>query len=95
MFIEYTSKFTRDIKKLKKKRYPTDELKKVIKLIEINDFESQKILVQRHNKHSLTGNWSGYLECHVANIGDWLVVWQELGDTAVFVRTGSHDEIFK
>lgn len=94
MFIEYTSKFIRDIKKLKKKRYPVNELREVIKLIEKNDLESQRILVQRHNKHSLTGDWSGYLECHVANIGDWLVVWQELDDTAVLVRTGTHDEIF-
>jgi mRNA interferase YafQ len=45
--------------------------------------------------HRLNGKWAGSLECHVANIGDWLVVWQENENIAIFLRTGTHDEIFK
>ena len=39
--------------------------------------------------------WLGSHECHVANAGDWLVVWRADNKLAVFQRTGSHDDIFK
>jgi mRNA interferase YafQ len=45
--------------------------------------------------HRLKGEWAESYECHVANIGDWLVVWLETDGLAVFLRTGTHDEIFK
>ena len=41
--------------------------------------------------HDLKGDWSGSQGCHVANAGDWLVVWREGNGLAVFQRTGSHD----
>ena len=44
--------------------------------------------------HRLKGNFSGAYECHVANIGDWLLVWQTGNGIAFFARTGKHDEIF-
>ena len=45
--------------------------------------------------HKLTGKWTGSSECHVANAGDWLVIWTTVGDIAHFQRTGSHDELFR
>mgnify|MGYP002750954140 CR=1 FL=1 len=32
-------------------------------------------LHRRHNMHTLSGNWRGRYECHVANAGDWLAIW--------------------
>lgn len=40
------------------------------------------------------GAWRGSRECHVANAGDWLVIWSDDGVTAFSRRTGSHDELF-
>ena len=53
------------------------------------------MLRQRHNMHALSGAWQGSSECHVANAGDWLVIWADDGVTAYFQRTGSHDELFR
>ena len=51
-------------------------------------------LRRRHRMHTLVGKWKGNNECHVANAGDWLIVWKVCDGVAFFQRTGSHDEIF-
>ena len=52
-------------------------------------------LRRRHNMHTLSGNWRVRYECHVANAGDWLVIWSSNDSVAFFERTGSHDELFR
>ena len=54
-----------------------------------------EILKRRHNMHRLSGSWAGRSECHVANSGDWLVIWSSNDNVAFFERTGSHDELFR
>lgn len=93
---KFTSAFSRDLKKKAQKRqWDLSELEKVIDLIVTNSAQSIEILKSRHNMHRLSGQWSGSNECHVANAGDWLVIWRVSGDIAYFQRTGSHDELFK
>ena len=67
----------------------------VIDLVLQNTPESMDILKRRHNMHRLSGNWTGRNECHVANSGDWLVIWSSNEEVAFFERTGSHDELFR
>ncbi|MCB5631442.1 type II toxin-antitoxin system YafQ family toxin, partial [Bifidobacterium animalis] len=43
--------------------------------------------------HTLTGDLNGVLECHIGNAGDWLLLWIRDDGTAMFMRTGSHDEL--
>lgn len=95
MIIEVTPKFERDLKRALKKHFPINELKEVIELIEENSSKSEIILTRRHNKHTLKGNWHGAFECHISNIGDWLLVWRETSNCATLLRTGKHDEIFR
>lgn len=90
-----TSAFIRDTKRMQRKHRDISKLKQVIQLILSDTSESQQILRQRHNAHRLTGEWSDTLECHVANEGDWLLIWQRDDHVAVFFRTGSHDELFR
>lgn len=45
--------------------------------------------------HRFSGRRGGSNECHVANAGDWLVIWRTEGQIAFFQRTGSHDELFR
>ena len=66
------------------------ELKRVIDLVVENSPESLETLRTRHDMHALTGSWSGRKECHVANAGDWLVIWPSNDRVAFFERTGSH-----
>ena len=87
--------FKKDIKRLKKKKIDTQPLKDVIMLVLENSKSSTKELKRRHNMHKLKGNWEGSFECHVANVGDWLLIWCTQGNFAVFQRTGTHDELFK
>ncbi|MDO4798727.1 MAG: type II toxin-antitoxin system YafQ family toxin [Coriobacteriales bacterium] len=92
---QYTPKFERDVQSLKKKHFDIDLLGGVVNLVLEDTEQSRAILRQRHNMHSLKGVWSGSSECHVANAGDWLVIWKTGNGLAVFQRTGSHDELFR
>ena len=93
--VEYGSQFKRDYKRCEKKRLPLEKLHEVIRLVAENSDESLAILRQRHNMHMLLGKWKGSQECHVANNGDWLVIWSSNDKAAFFERTGTHDELFK
>ena len=92
---EFTPQFQRDTKRLRKKHIALEPLKALINLVILNTPEALAELRQRHNMHDLRGDWSGSRECHVANAGDWLVIWREGSGLAVFQRTGSHNELFR
>lgn len=92
---DFSPAFNRDLKKgSKRHQWNLDELEEVVSLIIANTPDSLEELRRRHNMHSLKGAWRGSRECHVANAGDWLVVWADDGTTAYFQRTGTHDNIF-
>ena len=93
--VAYTARFQRDVKRLKKKRCDLDQLKALIDLVAQNTPEALDELRRRHNMHELKGEWSGSRECHVANAGDWLVIWRDEDTFVAFQRTGSHDELFR
>lgn len=93
---DFSAAFSRDLKKKARRRnWNLAELGKLIDLVLENTPESREILRRRHNMHRLSGSWEGRNECHVANSGDWLVIWSSSDKVAFFERTGSHDEIFK
>lgn len=92
---EFTSQFQRDTKRLKKKHVDLAQLKNLINLVLLNTPESLEELRRRHNMHDLKDDWAGSRECHVANAGDWLIIWRESNGLAVFQRTGSHDDLFR
>lgn len=93
---EFSAAFSRDLKKKAKRRnWNLAELQRLIDLVLENTPESMEVLRRRHNMHRLSGSWAGRSECHVANSGDWLVVWSSDGKVAFFERTGSHDELFR
>lgn len=93
--VAYTARFQRDVKRLKKKQVDLDQLKNLIDLVAQNTPEALEELRRRHNMHELKGEWAGSRECHVANAGDWLVIWRDEGAFVIFQRTGSHDELFR
>ena len=93
--IEFSARFAKDYKRLTRKHFEMKLIDNVIRLISANTKESKIELKERHNMHSLKGKWAGNFECHVANIGDWLLVWKVSNNTAYMIRTGSHDDIFR
>lgn len=93
---DFSSAFKRDLKRKAERRgWDLSELEKVIDLVLENTPRAQEILRRRHSMHTLSGNWAGRKECHVANAGDWLVIWSSSDKVAFFERTGSHDELFR
>ncbi|MDP9831750.1 MULTISPECIES: type II toxin-antitoxin system YafQ family toxin [Trueperella] len=92
---DYTKSFQKDVKLLKRRHTDMQPLRQVIELVLENSRESIEGLKRRHNMHVLKGKWRGANECHVANAGDWLLIWKTGNGLAVFQRTGTHDQIFR
>lgn len=94
--LAFTPTFKRDLKSVvSKRKWNLADLESVLDLIADNTSESLEILKRRHGMHKLAGKWKGRNECHVANAGNWLLVWRVQDDYAFIERTGTHDEIFR
>lgn len=90
---DYTRAFLKDWERLSRSgRYDMHRLKEVMMLLVAN----AEVLPAQWLDHPLTGDWAGHRECHVG--GDFLLIYT-LDDTGkhgtvVFVRTGTHAELF-
>lgn len=51
-------------------------------------------LPEKNKDHPLSGNWSGYRECHI--LPDWLLVYRIDQNVLVLTlsRTGTHSDLF-
>lgn len=90
MFIlKMTSQFKKDLKKIKNNPHKIQNLKQVLLNLEENG-----VVPSEYYPHKLTGNYSGYMECHVEN--DMLLIWIDADENIIkLVRLGSHSELFK
>ena len=62
-------------------------LQQVIDTLKIPD-----TLPQKNLDHSLSGNYSGHRECHVAP--DWLLIYKQDEKELLLYRTGTHADLF-
>jgi mRNA interferase YafQ len=91
---DYTKAFLKDWERLSRSgRYDLNRLKEAMLLLIANDGS----LGPEWRDHALGGTWNGHRECHVG--GDFLLAYR-LDDSgkvgmSVFVRTGTHAEIFE
>ena len=58
----------------------------------INLLTAGEPLPARCRPHQLVGNWYPLWECHIEY--DWLLVWDDYGDTITLMHTGTHSDIF-
>lgn len=88
--IRRTSKFKKDIERLKSRNQDFSYLKEVIEKL----YKKEKLNPSRYRPHKLLGEYEDCWECHIKN--DWLLIWffDENGDL-VLVRTGSHSDLFQ
>ena len=87
--IETSSKFRRDLKTARKRGYDINKLEAVVDLL------SKGVALPGANRdHSLTGDYSGFRECHIAP--DWLLIYRVEKDVLVLYlfRTGTHSDLF-
>lgn len=46
----------------------------------------------KNKDHNLSGNYSGYRECHIEP--DWLLIYKQTDDELRLDRTGTHADLF-
>ena len=87
--IRYTTQAKKDIRKLARQGKDVAKLASVL-----NDIAAGKELPAKRRDHALTGNFTGYRECHIEP--DWLLIYLVDGVELILsaVRTGSHSELF-
>lgn len=91
--LDFTPSFVRDRKRCMKKHWDTAKLDEALFAVARSD---EAPVPEKFNNHLLKGDWQGYLELHVnGRKSDWLLVYRLEENIAIFVRTGSHDELFK
>jgi mRNA interferase YafQ len=84
----YTNRFEKDLKKMIKRGYDTENIKAVIrKLI------AEIPLERKHRDHLLIGNFKDRRECHIEP--DWLLIYRLEENSIIFERTGTHSELFR
>lgn len=86
--LKQSTQFKKDYKRIRNN--PT----KVNKLLEIlRKLENEEFIPEQNRPHMLTGNFAGYMECHIE--GDFLLIWFDPNtDQIDLVRLGSHSELF-
>jgi len=86
--ITVTSRFKKDLKRIKKQQKKIKLIQDVILLL-----EKGKEIPAKYQSHRLKGNWIHHYECHLEP--DWLLIWRDDGNVISLVRTGSHSELFQ
>lgn len=87
--IELTRQYLRDLKLARKHNLNEEKLNTVIFKL-----ANGLPLTASNRDHPLTGNFSGYRECHISP--DWLLIYS-LSETLKVItlyRTGSHSDLF-
>ena len=84
-----SNQFRKDLKLAQKRGLPIDKLRDVV-----NTLAAGKKLDDKHRDHNLTGNYSGFRECHIEP--DWLLVYRiRDNELELFLfRTGTHSDLF-
>lgn len=87
---DHTKSFHKDWERLSRSgRFDMRRLKEVILLLVANDGP----LGPEWLDHPLKGDWADHRECHVG--GDFLLIYQTNGNRIVFVRAGTHADLFE
>ena len=84
----YTRQFSKDIKRLQKRRKNLEKLKIVVRALVAGE-----PLDPIHREHKLLGSYRGRHECHIES--DWLLIYKLEGKRIIFERSGSHADLFR
>ena len=87
--IRPTSRFQKDLKRLRKRGYDMDLLTGVLKQL-----AAGQALAPSYHDHPLVGDYSGCRECHITP--GWLLIYEiDGGELFLYLtRTGTHSDLF-
>lgn len=86
--VRYSTQFKKDFKVCVKRKYRMPLLQQVIDTLRI-----PAPLPPKNRDHNLSGNYSGYRECHIEP--DWLLIYKQTDEELKLDRTGTHADLFK
>ncbi|MCM1519818.1 MAG: type II toxin-antitoxin system YafQ family toxin [Lachnoclostridium sp.] len=90
--IEVSNRFKKDFKLCIKRGLPIEKIQEAMHLL-----QETGSLPPEYKPHKLSGKYAGKWECHInGHNSDWLMVWEQNDNTLtlLFLRTGSHSDIF-
>ena len=87
--IRPTSKFQKDLKRIRNRGYDMNLLSDVLKKL-----ANGENLPEKNRDHALTGDYSGCRECHITP--DWLLIYEIENEELILylTRTGTHSDLF-
>ncbi|GHU42713.1 RelE/StbE family addiction module toxin [Clostridia bacterium] len=85
----YTSQFKRDMKKCAGRHYDMNLLQAIMRKIQ----DGEPLDSVQNRPHFLTGKYPKIIECHI--LGDWLLEYRYDRHDVIFVRTGTHSDLFR
>lgn len=86
--LKLTSQFKKDLKRYKNNTEVICKLEEILRLL-----ANGRPVPEENRPHRLTGNYRGYMECHVES--DTLLIWWDKEKGIIkLVRFGSHSELF-
>ncbi|SIN86730.1 mRNA interferase YafQ [Carnobacterium alterfunditum] len=93
--MKQTTKFKKDLKRLKKRNANLEKLKTVIQMI----VEEVPLLEEEYRAHILepTKDYLDCWECHISGRNsDWLLIYKFYPSQKLvsFIRTGTHSDVF-
>jgi mRNA interferase YafQ len=86
--LEYSNQFKKDFKKIVK--LPIPDIVEIGKVI--STLQSASQLAVKYVDHPLSGNWSGYRDCHVKP--DLVLIYKIDSNILKLARIGSHSDLF-
>ncbi len=87
--VKFTTAYKKSYKLMKKRGLDISELDEVVDMLRLG-----KKLSEKYRDHALSGEFSGFRECHIRP--NWLLVYLIEDDvlTLTLVDTGTHSDIF-
>ena len=86
--LEYSTQFKKDFKKILKRPIPD--------IVEVGSviakLQQGEALEQKYVDHPLSGNWSGFRDCHIKP--DPVLIYRQVDGRLQLARMGSHSEFF-
>lgn len=87
--VKMTATFRKDYKLAIRRNLPVEKLDWAVKQLAAGN-----VLPPQFHDHALSGNWTGFRECHITP--DWLLLYYYVNNICVLTlaRTGTHADIF-
>ena len=86
--LKMTGQFKKDLKRIQNNPKKIEHLSAVL-----TSLQERGVVPESYYPHKLTGNYCGFMECHVES--DLLLIWLDEEENIIkLVRLGSHSELF-